>query len=163
MHEGCAARERGGGRGWSDEPGPVTNAIGREGFVNVLKGEPGSSGPASLCCSQGRRQPARQHTPPRGSRLARRSSAVPPPSSAHSSRSTQAHLPRCLCCQLGAEARVLTAAQADTRPPPAPHVRLCPDRAAPRCDPGSQPAGQHRHRPHDPDGYVPLILLDFVK
>lgn len=125
MHEGCAARERGGGRGWSDEPGPVTNAIRREGFVNVLKGEPGSSGPASLCCSQGRRQPARQHTPPRGSRLARRSSAVPPPSSAHSSRSTQAHLPRCLCCQLGAEARVLTAAQADTRPPPAPHVRLC--------------------------------------
>lgn len=68
VHEGCAARERGGGRGWSDEPGPVTNAIGREGFVNVLKGEPGSSGPASLCCSQGRRQPARQHTPPRGSR-----------------------------------------------------------------------------------------------
>lgn len=36
--------------------------------MNVLKGEPGSSGPASLCCSQGRRQPARQHTPPRGSR-----------------------------------------------------------------------------------------------
>lgn len=75
MHEGCAARERGGGRGWSDEPGPVTNAIGREGFVNVLKGEPGSSGPASLCCSQGRRQPARQHP---GPRLAWRSSAVPP-------------------------------------------------------------------------------------
>lgn len=170
MHEGCAARERGGGRGWSDEPGPVTNAIGREGFVNVLKGEPGSSGPASLCCSQGRRQPARQHTPPRGSRTpapAWHGGALLSPTKlcsffqVHSSPSPQVPLLSARCrgpCPHCRPGRHLPAPRASCAA-----VSTRPDRAAPRCDPGSQPAGQHRHRPHDPDGYVPLILLDFVK
>lgn len=156
MHEGCAARERGGGRGWSDEPGPVTNAIGREGFVNVLKGEPGSSGPASLCCSQGRRQPV--STRPLGAPAWHGGALLSPPKlcsffQVHSSPSPQVPLLSARCrgpcphCRPG-------------RHPPAPRascaaVSTRPDRAA--------PAGQHRHRPHDPDGYVPLILLDFVK